>query len=361
MSAAGPVRVTPGSPVGPSAIAPATTRTPPGTLIPIMATHPATTASADRAPRPDELFVCPRCRGPLHEQARPPALGCDRCPASYPIVDGIVRLAGETYVASFGRQWNRYEVARPEEDAAVFRVKTGLDPTSLAGQLVLDAGCGGGRYARLLGALGAHVVGVDLSTAVHAAAKLCADLPNVQIAQADLLDLPLARERFDLAFSIGVMHHSPDPRRAFAQVAACVRPGGRLAVWLYRRNTAPQEWLNSGLRALTTRLPVRLLEALSVGLGVVGSIPVLKQTLNKVANFSNHPDWTLRVCDNFDWYAPRYQSHHTVAELKQWFAEEGFTDLVELAPAKAGPLYDWAYRHDLIIGSGVNVAGTKRG
>jgi SAM-dependent methyltransferase len=278
----------------------------------------------------------------------------------YPVVEGVPRLAGQGYVASFGRQWNRYDVARPEEDAAVFRVKTGLDPRDLAGRLVLDAGCGGGRYARLLGEHGADVVGVDLSSAVEAAARLCADLPNVRILQADLLDLPLADARFDLVFSIGVLHHSPDARRAFAQVASKVKPGGRLAVWLYRRNTLPQEWVNSGLRAVTTRMPPRLLEFLSAGLGVLGGVPVANRTLNKVANFSNHPDWTLRICDNFDWYAPKYQSHHTVAELKRWFSEEGFTDLVELPPAKGGRLYDWTYRHDLIIGSGVNVAGTKR-
>ena len=76
--------------------------------------------------------------------------------------------------------------------------------------------------------------------------------PDVAIVQADLLDLPLAERQFDLVFSIGVLHHSPDPRRAFAQVAARVKPGGRLAVWLYRKNTPPQEWLNSGLRAVTT-------------------------------------------------------------------------------------------------------------
>jgi hypothetical protein len=91
----------------------------------------------------------------------------------------------------------------------------------------------------------------------------------------------------------------------------------------------------------------------------VGGIPILKQTLNKVANFSNHPDWTLRVCDNFDWYAPRYQSHHSPAELTRWFGEEGFKDLVELAPAKGGRFYTWAYEHNMIIGSGVNVAGVK--
>jgi SAM-dependent methyltransferase len=306
------------------------------------------------------LLRCPKCRATLELRETASALHCQGCAASYPISGGVPRLAGEPYVASFGRQWNRYDVARDEEDEMTFAVKTGVAPRDLAGKLVLDAGCGGGRYARLAGRFGAQVVGVDLSAAVEKAASLCADLPCVAIAQADLLDLPLAERAFDLVFSIGVLHHSPDPRGAFAQVAARVKPGGRLAVWLYRRNTPPQEWLNSALRAATTHLPARVLEPICVGLGVLGSVPGLKQTLNKVANFSNHPDWTLRVCDNFDWYAPRYQSHHTVAELESWFRAEGFDDIRVLPPAKSGRAYDWAYQHNLIIGSGVNVSGTKK-
>jgi SAM-dependent methyltransferase len=276
-------------------------------------------------------------------------------------VGGIPRLAGDShaYAASFGRQWNRYDVGRPEEDEATFRVKTGIAAEELRGRLVLDAGCGGGRYARCAGRHGALVLGVDLSSAVEKAGALCAELPDVVIAQADLLELPIVEEAFDLVYSIGVLHHTPDPRRAFAQIARRVKPGGRLAVWLYRRNTLPQEWLNQGLRSITTRIPAPVLEPLCAGLGALGGIPLLNRSLNKLVNFSNHPDWTLRVCDNFDWYAPRYQSHHTLEELKRWFSEEGFVDLVELPPAKNGALYDWAFRHDLIIGSGVNMAGRK--
>ncbi|HWE36909.1 MAG TPA: hypothetical protein VG406_10115, partial [Isosphaeraceae bacterium] len=109
----------------------------------------------------------------------------------------------------------------------------------------------------------------------------------------------------------------------------------------------------------TTRLPPRVLEPMCAGLGLLGGVPVLNRTLNKLANFSNHPDWTLRVCDNFDWYSPPHQSHHSAEELRRWFAEEGFADLVDLSPARGGRLYDWAYRHDLIIGSGVNVSGVR--
>ena len=288
-------------------------------------------------------------------------LVCQCCAATVAVVDGIPRLAGtaESYASSFGRQWNRYDVARPEEDEAVFQIKTGVTARDLAGCLVLDAGCGGGRYARLLGEHGAEVIGIDLSAAVAKAAELCAPFPNVLIVQDDLLDLSIAESAFDFVYSIGVLHHTPNPRRAFAEIARRVKPGGRLAVWLYRQNTLPQEWLNTGVRALTTRLPAGVLEPLCAALGVLGGIPVLKQALNKIANFSNHPDWTLRVCDNFDWYAPRHQSHHSVPELERWFAEEGFNDLVELGPAKNGAIYHWAYEHNLIIGSGVNVAGNK--
>src|SRR5271166_7111516 len=113
------------------------------------------------------LVACPRCRGALQiADDRPQSLDCPACGARYPVVRGIPRLAGDTYAASFGRQWNRYDVARTEEDEATFEVKTGVNPKTLAGKLVLDAGGGGGRYTRLAGSYGASVIGVDLSAAV---------------------------------------------------------------------------------------------------------------------------------------------------------------------------------------------------
>ena len=67
-------------------------------------------------------------------------------------------------------------MARHEEDEATFRVKTGVDARDLAGKLVLDAGCGGGRMPGCAARHGARVVGVDLSSAVEKAAALCAGL-----------------------------------------------------------------------------------------------------------------------------------------------------------------------------------------
>src|SRR5690606_32458261 len=120
------------------------------------------------------------------------ALRCDETGREWPVVGGIPRFVASEHLESFGRQWNRYEVAHNDEDRATFQAKTGVRLDELPGLSVLDAGCGGGRYCKVAGEVGAAVVGVDHTTAVEKAARLCAHLPNVSFVQADLKRLPFA-------------------------------------------------------------------------------------------------------------------------------------------------------------------------
>lgn len=285
---------------------------------------------------------------------------CDSCSKQWPIVNGIARFVEQEHLASFGLQWNRYEVAHDDEDRATFQAKTGVELSELKGLRILDAGCGGGRYCKVAAEAGANVIGADHTSAVEKASSLCGHLENVKLVQADLKQLPFEPESFDFAFSIGVMHHDRDTRAVFDAVSKMVRPGGRMAVWLYRRNTWPQEVINSTLRRMTTRMKPERLEPWCRFGAFLGGIPLVKQSLSKVINFSTHPVRENRICDTFDWYAPEFQYHHTTDELSNWFHEAGFDDLQVLPPEKTGRFYRWAWRSNLIIGSGVNVQGTKR-
>ncbi|MCH2213085.1 MAG: class I SAM-dependent methyltransferase [Fuerstiella sp.] len=275
------------------------------------------------------------------------------------MIDHIPRFVSDEHLESFGDQWNRYEVAHDDEDRATFEAKTGMPVSDLKGLRVLDAGCGGGRYTRICAEAGASVVAVDHSRAVDKARRLCEHLSDVKFAQADLKRLPLECESFDFVFSIGVMHHDTDTRAVFDAVAAMVKPGGRYSVWLYRRNQWWQEAINNGVRGVSTRIPQNLLRPLCHVGAVLGGIPILNRTLNKIVNFSAHPGYENRVCDTFDWWAPEFQYHHTTDELQGWFRDDGFTELRVLPPEKTGRFYHWAYEHNLLIGSGVNVTGVR--
>ena len=286
-------------------------------------------------------------------------LVCLACGIQSPVIGGIPRFVKQEHLASFGLQWNKYEVAHEDEDRATFQAKTGLSLGELNGLRVLDAGCGGGRYSKVAAEAGATVIGSDHSDAVDKAAALCAHLPSTHFVQADLKRLPFEPASFDLAFSIGVMHHDADTRAVFHAVAQMVRPGGRLSVWLYRRNQWWQELINNALRKRTIRMPPERLERWCKVGARLGALPVISKTLNKIVSFSNHPNWENRVCDTFDWYAPQFQYHHTVDELCRWFQDAGYEGLVVLPPEKSGRFYRWAYDRNLLIGSGVNVVGTR--
>ena len=199
---------------------------------------------------------------------------------SWKIVNGIARFVTDEHLESFGHQWTHFDVAHDDEDRATFEAKTGILIRQLAGKRILDAGCGGGRYAKVCGEAGATVFGADHTRAVDKAAQLCGHLPNAQLVQADLKHLPFEPASFDFVFSIGVMHHDAHTRSVFDAVAKMVKPGGRYSVWLYRRNQWWQEILNSGLRTITTKLPSwALMPFCHVG-AILGGIPILNRTLN---------------------------------------------------------------------------------
>jgi SAM-dependent methyltransferase len=267
--------------------------------------------------------------------------------------------------AAYGLQWNRFRIIRQEEDRATFRNRTRLNPEDLASKIVLDAGCGMGRYLRIAGESSAkRIVGVDLSRAVLAARDVTRDLPNVSVIRGDLLRLPFAPGSFDLIYSLGVIDHTPDPRASFLALARLLKPGGRIAIWVYPRERAIVEWIMNAQRSISTRIPLGVLELLcriSAPIGalkrrLMSSRQWLIQRLGVAVHLatigvSMHPDPEVRVCDTHDWYAPKYLTRHTADEVAGWFADAGLTRVVDLSR-------DQAFFHEG-QGHGINLAGCR--
>ncbi len=288
----------------------------------------------------DGVLVCHRCGADLPGLSRwaVEGLRCPRCGADFPIVRGIPRfVASDAYTASFSFEWNRHRKTQLDDDASreseeTFRAKTGLSPEEVAGRLVLDVGCGMGRFADVVSRWGGNVVGIDLSLAVEAAHANLGGRENVRILQADLFHLPFRPGTFDIVYSLGVLHHTPDCEKAFRQLVPFVRPGGRVCIWLYGK-MGPWEHFARLYRKLTVRMPKRLLHALcylAIPWYHVCRLPVVGPLLWTIFPISRHsnPDW--RVLDTFDWYSPKYQSLHTFPEVYRWFRSEGLVDIALL-------------------------------
>ncbi len=294
------------------------------------------------------VLMCPRCGADLPGLGEWAADGhtCARCGARFPIIRGIPRfVASDAYTASFSFEWNRHrktqlDDATNRESEETFRAKTGLSPEEVAGRLVLDVGCGMGRFADVVSRWGGRVVAIDLSLAIEAAYTNLGGRANVRILQADLFCLPFRADMFDIVYSIGVLHHTPDCEKAFRHLVPFVRPGGRLCVWVYG-TMGPWERFARLYRRVTVRMPRRLLHALchlAIPWYHICRLPLIGPLLWTLFPISRHPDPDWRVLDTFDWYSPQYQSLHTFPEVYRWFRSERLVDvtLLDIPVAVAG-------------------------
>lgn len=290
-----------------------------------------------------DFLVCPDCGNELDlktdlmegSEIKEGSLSCSKCKREFPIRDFIPRFVDtDKYVDSFSFEWNTfYDVQmdilnNTDESDKTFRYKTGWKPEDLKNELILDIGIGAGRFADIVSGWGGEVVGIDLSFAVEAAFKNVGKRPNVHIIQADIFNLPLKNEVFDHMYSIGVLHHTPDTKKAFMSVVPFLKKGGEFAVFIYDKGIYHR--YSDLWRKVTVRLPLRvmyILSAISIPLYYIHTIPFLGPALQFALPTANWPKWRWRWLDTFDWYTPKYQWKHTYPEVYQWYKDNGFENI----------------------------------
>ncbi len=126
-----------------------------------------------------------------------------------------------------------------------------------AGARVLDVGCGDGFLSARLAAQGCDVVGLDLDEGVLERARRRWPDAGVSWLQGDVLTYPFAPGEFDAVLSNAALHHLPDTAEALRRFAALVRPGGRVGVVGFARNSV-RDWPLSLIGAVAIFVAVRV-------------------------------------------------------------------------------------------------------
>ncbi len=276
----------------------------------------------------------------------------------YPIVDGVPNLIPDaeirvenadlddlqkSTIRSFGYEWRHFskwghlkeypDVPNAEEKyrgglwkntVNAFWSKSLLDKGHLsAGKLVLDAGCGNGRFCAVTASTGAEVIGIDLGYGVISAFENTRHLENVHIVRGDLFRLPFPDGLFDISFSIGVLMHTGNASIVFDSIAKKVKSDGRIGVRVYGKGLWTYEFFDSLIRGITTRLSIPAQMRFAKFMAAISQY-LLKKPVGRLRSklytiLYRHIHLLPTVHHNFDWWSAPIATHHSVEEVVGWF------------------------------------------
>ena len=354
-----------------------------------------------------QLVVCPLCGGSLachsFEEADGVVLSglltCEACDTSYPLIGSIPRLlppklqsmlwemhpeffrtyaerlpaalrmreegndgravgdraliAQRETARSFGYEWQAFSEMLPDYESNFRWYFERFAPDQFKDARVLDAGCGTGRHTFHMARSGAReVVAMDLSQAIEVAAHNNRENQNTHFIQADIYHPPFRPGSFDLVYSLGVLHHLPDPERGFRTLLPLVRAGGFVNVYLYWNLEGEPAWRRAALsavtqvRRITTRLPHPLLQKLSwlVAAGfevafvlpsrALEKIPATRKLADRVP-LGHYRKYSFRVLytDQFDRFSAPIENRYSRAEVEGWLERAGLEEVIILGGA----------------------------
>jgi len=258
-----------------------------------------------------ERLACPLCRGALRQADV--RLVCAACKATYDAKDGVARLRTRSderteRVREFYSK-SPFPGYAPGDSLSTLRARAErsefarlLDRAIAGDAQIVEVGCGTGQMTLFLATadrlvVGTDITGVSLELAAQAARRF--EVDRAFFVETDLRSPGLRPGAFDVVYSSGVLHHTPDPRASFAAVARLAKPGGIIVLGLYN---------------LVARVPHRLRRAASslTGRRVVFFDPVLR---DRAGDRERREAW-LR-----DQYLHPEEHSHTLAEVKRWFRE----------------------------------------
>lgn len=294
----------------------------------------------------EKALRCPDCGCEL----MPDKVGfeCAGCSQSFPVVGAVPRFVpNDNYAGSFGLQWNKFEKTQIDSRVQTNRSRTRFleetlwDSELLNNKLVLDAGCGAGRFSEIALELGSRLIAVDFSSAVDTAQKNLKSEKKL-VVQADLSNLPIQSNSMDYIYCIGVLQHTKNPETIVKELVRCLKLDGELTLTFYEDSSWHVKLYSKYLvRPITKRIPPKLLLKILVKTSFIW-FPLsswlfkLPQPLSRIFRFlipiANYVEYEYKsrqdalneaILDTFDMLSPAYDRPIKKSTILKWIASSG--------------------------------------
>ena len=251
-------------------------------------------------------------------------------------------------VRDFGREWRRFDQTgvSGEETARLFDQYFAVFSWENLpqGAVGFDAGCGSGRWAALVAPRVGHLHAVDASDeALSVAKENLFRLGNVSLHHAPLDSMPLPDCSMDFGYSLGVIHHIPDPQAGLAACVKKLKPGAPMLIYIYYAFDNRPVWfrvlwrMSDLLRRVLARAPFRLKSAVVEVLAAVVYWPLARtarlfeKLRYNVANWplSAYRDLSFYIMRNdaLDRFGTKLEHRMTRAQIKSMMENAGLANI----------------------------------
>jgi SAM-dependent methyltransferase len=252
---------------------------------------------------------------------------------------------------SFGFQWLCFSEMSTDFKENFLNYVYPAKADFFAGKLGLDAGCGFGRHIYNAALLSARMVGLDFSDAIEASRRNTDMLKNVSLVKGDIFTPPFSENSFDFVYSIGVLHHLPEPERGFRTLLRLVKDGGSIFIWVYSDTRKFTNFIIEVLRVFTTRIPLPILKIICFIFAILdyavisiakalSKIVSLKMFLEKVLFervkiYMRYP-FQVIYADWFDRLSAPIRFYYNRSDLERWFKDAGLQNIIISPTGKYG-------------------------
>jgi SAM-dependent methyltransferase len=262
-------------------------------------------------------------------------------------MSGAGNIDRET-VEGFGQEWSAFDqtALSPEEQQQLFDRYFAIFPFDdlPADAEGFDLGCGSGRWAALVAPRVGTLHCIDPAEAALAVArKRLADLPNVRFHCAASDSIPLDDGSQDFGYSLGVLHHIPDTRRALADCIAKLKPGAPFLLYLYYALDDRPAWFRALWRASDivrgriARLPFAARKAVTSAIAAGVYWPLARLARSGAARGRDVSSWPLSAyrdlsfytmrTDALDRFGTRLEQRFTRGQIEQMMTDVGLIDI----------------------------------
>jgi ubiquinone/menaquinone biosynthesis C-methylase UbiE len=250
-------------------------------------------------------------------------------------------------IKDFGDEWNIYDQSRLTDEEAILQFKSYFKnfPFNFisSNSIGFDAGCGSGRWAKIIAPQVKTLYCIDPSSSIYIAKKNLKSFSNCIFFKSTIKNMPLKDKSMDFGYCLGVLHHLENTEDSLNKCVSKLKKGAPFLLYIYYSFDNQPQWYkfiwkaSEIIRGIVSKLPFNIKYFISVLIAIFIYFPLSRlSNLIKYFGFSIHSfplsayrnrSFYSMCTDSLDRFGTRYEKRFSKAEIREMMLNSGLINI----------------------------------